>query len=93
MLDTDLRPLVLVALLALAPGSGDAVPQEPLAVQPPLSTETFDEQRALVLPSDEELAWMVIGWRASLWEGVIEAQASEKPILLWAMNGHPLGCT
>ena len=49
--------------------------------------------RAHVLPRTEELAWKALGWRASLWDGVVEAQAARKPILLWAMNGHPLGCT
>lgn len=49
--------------------------------------------RAHVLPSEEEVAWKRLGWRASLARGVLEAQAAEKPILLWAMNGHPLGCT
>lgn len=49
--------------------------------------------RAHVLPDAEELAWQRLGWRASLWQGVVDAQAARKPILLWAMNGHPLGCT
>ena len=26
----------------------------------------------------------------SQWDAVIEAQARDKPILLWSMNGHPL---
>lgn len=54
---------------------------------------TAAEVRAHVLPDAEELAWKALGWRASLWAGVVDAQAAEKPILLWAMNGHPLGCT
>lgn len=49
--------------------------------------------RAHVLPDADELAWKALGWRASLAQGVVEAQAAEMPILLWAMNGHPLGCT
>ncbi len=52
-----------------------------------------DAVRAHVLPDTEELAWQRLGWRASLWQGVVDAQAAGKPILLWAMNGHPLGCT
>jgi hypothetical protein len=51
------------------------------------------EVREHVLPDAEELAWQGLGWRASLWQGVVDAQAAGKPILLWAMNGHPLGCT
>ena len=78
-----------LALPALAAQEGPAASQE----APAPTDETFDELRALVLPGEDELAWRGRGWIASLWEGVIEAQRSEKPILLWAMNGHPLGCT
>jgi hypothetical protein len=60
---------------------------------PALSAATFDELRARILPGSDELTWREIPWRAALWEGVLEAQAAEKPLLLWAMNGHPLGCT
>jgi hypothetical protein len=46
-----------------------------------------------VLPKESELAWRSIDWKPTLWDAVIEAHASRKPILLWAMNGHPLGLT
>ncbi|MGQ0614936.1 MAG: hypothetical protein ACT4PV_14470 [Planctomycetaceae bacterium] len=49
--------------------------------------------RGAVLPSAEELAFTAIGWRASFWEAVVEAHKADRPILLWAMNGHPLACT
>jgi hypothetical protein len=29
----------------------------------------------------------------SLWEARQKAAAAGKPILLWEMDGHPLGCT
>lgn len=83
------RPTFALVLGATLPAM--AV-QDPVAPPPP-GAPSFEELRALVLPSAEELAWQEIPWRASLWEGVIEAQGLEKPILLWAMNGHPLGCT
>ena len=38
-------------------------------------------------------AWRKIPWRRTLWEAALEAQKRDMPILLWAMNGHPLGCT
>jgi hypothetical protein len=46
-----------------------------------------------VLPRADELEYRDIGWRVSLWEALKEAQREKKPVLLWAMNGHPLGCT
>ena len=46
-----------------------------------------------ICPSPGELRWQKIGWESSLWAGVVEAHAQKKPILLWTMNGHPLGLT
>ena len=46
-----------------------------------------------IIPRPEELAWQQIPWRPTFWGAALEAHAQEKPILLWAMNGHPLGCT
>jgi len=49
--------------------------------------------RERVMPSKAELAWQSLHWRPSLWDGVVEAHRARKPVLLWAMNGHPLGLT
>jgi len=58
-----------------------------------LGDHTLDEWRALIEPGAKELAYAEIPWRPSFWSAVHEAQTSERPILLWAMNGHPLACT
>lgn len=58
-----------------------------------LTEETYTKIRDHVLPSADELKWTAVDWRASFWDAVIEAQKADKPILLWAMNGHPLACT
>ena len=34
-----------------------------------------------------------IAWLPSLWDAVEASHEKRRPILLWAMNGHPLGCT
>ena len=60
---------------------------------PDLRGRTLEEWRALIEPSAKELAYAEIPWRPSFWSAVQEAQEHEQPILLWAMNGHPLGCT
>ncbi|HEY6564125.1 MAG TPA: hypothetical protein VIY86_06485 [Pirellulaceae bacterium] len=44
-------------------------------------------------PTAEELEWRGLNWRTSLGVAVDEADRTHRPILLWAMNGHPLGCT
>ena len=66
-----------------------------LALAPTLSHGEGDLERLLaeIMPLPEELAWQEIPWRPTFWGAVLEAQAQDKPILLWAMNGHPLGCT
>jgi hypothetical protein len=46
-----------------------------------------------VVPAAEELRWLEIPWRATLWDAVVDAHRLRRPILLWAMNGHPLACT
>ena len=33
-----------------------------------------------------------VPWLTSLWEAREKAAAEGKPILLWEMDGHPLGC-
>lgn len=60
---------------------------------PELTDASYDKWRDHVLPDQRELGYRLIPWRASLWEAVVEAQEKDKPILLWAMNGHPLACT
>jgi hypothetical protein len=55
-----------------------------------LTDATYEKWRDHVRPKGWELAYQKIPWRPSFWEAVIEAQEKDKPILLWAMNGHPL---
>lgn len=58
-----------------------------------LTPETLEKWRAYLTPPPEELAWRKIPWRPTFWDAVVEAHEKDKPILLWAMNGHPLACT
>ncbi|HLF92561.1 MAG TPA: hypothetical protein VJB14_03815 [Planctomycetota bacterium] len=58
-----------------------------------VTDENYEKLKTSILPPAEELAWRKIPWRPTFWEAVVEAQEKEKPILLWAMNGHPLACT
>lgn len=63
------------------------------AAGPELNEETFARWRAYIPPAPDEARWLEIPWRATYWEAVVEAQRTDRPILLWAMNGHPLACT
>ena len=46
-----------------------------------------------VCPSPADLLWQQVDWEPSLWAGVVEAHKQKKPVMLWTMNGHPLGHT
>ncbi len=55
-----------------------------------LNDSTYKTWRDHVLPRSWELNYQKIAWRTSFWEAVVEANETDKPILMWAMNGHPL---
>jgi len=55
-----------------------------------LTAANYVKWRDHVLPRNWELSYRKIPWRTSFWDAVIEAQATDKPIFLWSMNGHPL---
>ncbi|MDG2222002.1 MAG: hypothetical protein P8L85_11510 [Rubripirellula sp.] len=40
-----------------------------------------------------EEPWRTIPWKTSVLEGQRIAAVEGKPIFIWAMDGHPLGCT
>jgi hypothetical protein len=48
---------------------------------------------AAIEPDRVESAYQAIPWRNELGPAIEEARALGRPILLWTMNGHPLGCT
>jgi hypothetical protein len=80
-----LLPL-LVALFA-----GPLPAQEEIDLEP--DADNFRDWVEFIAPSKDELAWEGIGWRNAFWPAVEEARKLGRPILLWTMNGHPLGCT
>ncbi|MBL6720674.1 MAG: hypothetical protein ISQ08_04615 [Planctomycetes bacterium] len=85
------------------PAPGPALGQEPspapaLAADLPATPGPLEEREWSRLvdwltPPVEELEWLEIGWAPTLEEGVRRAALEGRPLLLWAMNGHPLGCT
>ena len=58
-----------------------------------LTDENFQEWREHILPQENELNWLQIPWLTTFADGIIAANDADKPVLLWVMNGHPLGCT
>ena len=58
-----------------------------------LNEMTYDMWKEFIKPTKDELAWAEIPWRSTFYDGLVESDREQKPLLLWVMNGHPLGCT
>jgi hypothetical protein len=58
-----------------------------------LTDETFARWQSYLAPKAGEEEWRDIPWLPTFAEAVEASRSEGKPILLWAMNGHPLGCT
>lgn len=77
--------------LALTLAAVCSAPQEP---EPPqLSQAALHAWSEHLAPTDDEDRWRQIPWRQSVGDGLTDAARAKKPMLLWLMNGHPLGCT
>lgn len=59
---------------------------------PPLSDEDAARLRKVIKPLPGEDPFDTIPWETDLWEARKKAAAAGKPLLLWEMDGHPLGC-
>jgi len=74
---------VLPTLLAAAFGAQAA---------PTLSDAEYASVLKTVRPAAGEDKFDQVPWLISLWEARKHAAKEGKPILLWEMDGHPLGC-
>lgn len=63
-----------------------------LFVLPTTFSVATDDVIGEILPSPAESAWLEIDWKTDLWDARQEAARTNKPIYLWEMDGHPLGC-
>ncbi len=57
-----------------------------------LTVEEFKKYHKELQPTGKE-AWLSIPWKISLLDGQKVAGEEKKPLFIWAMDGHPLGCT
>lgn len=60
---------------------------------PEPTAENYRTWLKFIQPDAQEQAYKEIDWRNHFWTAVQEARQLGRPILLWTMNGHPLGCT
>jgi hypothetical protein len=77
----------LIAAVLIGLSATQPIPAQPLA------PKQFDQLRKVIRPQSGEDKWEEIAWRADLWEARKEAAVKGKPLLLWEMDGNPLGCT
>ncbi len=52
----------------------------------------FEALHTLIRPQPDEEKWAQIPWLTDLWQARKVAYEQGKPIFLWEMDGHPLGC-
>ena len=45
------------------------------------------------LQQNLKATWRTIPWKTSVLDAQAAATREGKPIFIWAMDGHPLGCT
>jgi len=94
---TSSRFLALIALGAPTVAGGAAgcasAPSAPSAPSARLDDDDLEAWSRYLAPRGSELAWESLPWLSSYSDGVLAAQEQRRPLLLWVMNGHPLGCT
>ena len=63
----------------------------PITAQDPISTAELENLHAELQPVPGR--WLQIPWMTGLLDARAKAVKEKKPLFMWAMNGHPLGCT
>jgi hypothetical protein len=81
------RSMIATILVASAGGLRAGEP----ALPEKLTAETFAAIKARVDLTPEDLAWQQVRWRDGFFEGLLDAQAADKPIFYWIYEGDPRG--
>ena len=83
---------IVPALLAAALASVNPYASVRAAPAPQrLTPDTFEAIKARVVPTPDELAWQRVRWRDGFFDGLLEAQAGDKPLFYWLYEGDPRG--
>jgi hypothetical protein len=83
--------MMLPSLLLTLFSAGGADPVSGQDV-PPVSREEFEQLLGKLVPDGLE-KWQTIPWESDLLDARDKAAREHKPLLIWSMNGNPLGCT
>jgi hypothetical protein len=58
-----------------------------------LKPDRFRALHAAVAPRGPSERWAEIPWQTDLLAALAKAAREGKPLVMWVMDGHPLGCT
>ena len=83
----SLRSLSFVFLFAVSTAA------QVVDFQEPLTQANYATWRDRIMPAKADLAWEQIPWLTTFQSGILQAEQRSLPLMLWTMNGHPLGCT
>jgi hypothetical protein len=67
--------------------------QVPPFTRPALEGSRFRALHAALTPRGPGERWTEIPWQSDLLAARQKAAREGKPLLMWVMDGHPLGCT
>ena len=87
------RFFFFAAAAALALVAAPAARAAPETEAARLTVRNFRKMQAYIAPRPEELLWERIPWRVSFGAALEEGRRAERPVLLFTMDGHPLGET
>lgn len=81
-----MRTVFIAMLLILSPGALEhALGDNP-------KVQSLDALKTLIKPRAEETKWEEIPWMVDLWDARRKAAEAGKPLMLWEMDGNPMGC-
>ncbi len=76
--------IIVACLFAIVAGSGGLKTEDFLF-------DEFEKLHASLVPTNE--VWKTIPWEVDLLAAQRKAADEDKLLFIWAMDGHPLGCT
>ena len=60
---------------------------------PMVAQDKLDQKLAEIVPTGRSEAFRQIPWHTDLILAVKESKRTKRPLFMWVMDGHPLGCT
>lgn len=58
-----------------------------------IDRDEFERLYSLIKPKPDDRLWSEIPWELTLSAARKKAMVENRPMLVWAMNGYPLGIT